>query len=80
MLFLVFKRKIFEKLYSSLLRELSEIVSISKITTLRIILFTLRFLQFGSNESVFSCIWTEYRNLLRKSPYSVQIQETTDQK
>ena len=80
MLFLVFKRKIFEKLYSSLLRELSEIVSISKITTLRIILFTLRFLQFGSNESVFSCIRTEYRNLLRKSPYSVQIQENTDQK
>ena len=30
--------------------------------------------------SVFSCIRTEYGDLLRKSPYSVQIQENTDQK
>ena len=30
--------------------------------------------------SVFSCIWTEYRNLRDKSPYSVRIQENTDQK
>ena len=30
--------------------------------------------------SVFSCIWTEYRDLLRKSPYSIRIQENTDQK
>ena len=30
--------------------------------------------------SVFSCIWTEYGALLRKFPYSVQIQENTDQK
>ena len=30
--------------------------------------------------SVFSCIWTEYVDLLRKSPYSVQIRESTDQK
>ena len=29
---------------------------------------------------VFSCIWTEYGDLLRKSPYSVQIQENTDHK
>ena len=30
--------------------------------------------------SVFSCIWTKYGDLLRKSPYSVQIQENKDQK
>ena len=30
--------------------------------------------------SVYSCIRTEYRDLLLKSPYSVQIQENTDQK
>ena len=30
--------------------------------------------------SVFSCIRTEYGYLFRKSPYSVQIQENTDQK
>ena len=30
--------------------------------------------------SVFSCIWTEYGDLLRKSPYSVQVQENTEQK
>ena len=30
--------------------------------------------------SVFSHIWTEYGDLLRKSPYSVQIRENTDQK
>ena len=30
--------------------------------------------------SVFSCIQTEYGDLLCKSPYSVQIQENTDQK
>ena len=30
--------------------------------------------------SVFSCILTEYVDLLHKSPYSVKIQENTDQK
>ena len=30
--------------------------------------------------SVFSCIRTEFGDLLRKSPYSVRIQENTDQK
>ena len=30
--------------------------------------------------SVFSCNQSEYENLLRKSPYSVWIQENTDQK
>ena len=30
--------------------------------------------------SIFSCIWTEYRDLFRKSPYSIRIQENTDQK
>ena len=30
--------------------------------------------------SVFSCIRTKYRDLLRKSPYSVRIQENKDQK
>ena len=30
--------------------------------------------------SVFSCIWIEYGDFLRKSPYSFQIQENTDQK
>ena len=30
--------------------------------------------------SVFSCIWTEYGNLFRKSLYWVQIQENADQK
>ena len=30
--------------------------------------------------SVFSCIQTEYGDFLRKSPYSVRIQENTDQK
>ena len=30
--------------------------------------------------SVFSCIRTEYGDLLCKSPYSVRIQENTDQK
>ena len=30
--------------------------------------------------SVFSCIRTEYGDLLRKSPYSVRIQENADQK
>ena len=29
---------------------------------------------------VFSCIRTEYADILRKSPYSVRIQENTDQK
>ena len=29
---------------------------------------------------VFSCIWTEYGDLLRESPYSLRIQENTDQK
>ena len=29
---------------------------------------------------VFSCIWTEYADLLRKSQYSVWIQENADQK
>ena len=26
---------------------------------------------------VLSCIWTEYRDLLRKSPYSVEMRENT---
>ena len=30
--------------------------------------------------SLFSHIWTEYGDLLRKSPYSFQMQENTDQK
>ena len=30
--------------------------------------------------SVFSCIWTEYRHLRSKSPYSVRIQENKNQK
>ena len=30
--------------------------------------------------SVFSCIWTKYGGLLRKSPYSVRIQEKTPEK
>ena len=30
--------------------------------------------------SVFSCVWTEYRDLRSKSPYSVRIQQNTDQK
>ena len=30
--------------------------------------------------SIFFCIWAEYGDLLRKSPYSVRIQENTDQK
>ena len=30
--------------------------------------------------SVFSCIWTEYVDLRSKSPYSIRIQENTDQK
>ena len=30
--------------------------------------------------SVFSCIWTEYGEMLRISPYSVQMRENTDQK
>ena len=30
--------------------------------------------------SVFSCIRTEYRDLVRKFPHSVQIQQNTDQK
>ena len=30
--------------------------------------------------SVFSCIWTEYGDLLRKSPYLVRIQENANQK
>ena len=30
--------------------------------------------------SVFSHIWTEYGDLRRKSPYSAQIRENTDQK
>ena len=30
--------------------------------------------------SVFSCIQTEYRDLWSKSPYSVRIQENTDEK
>ena len=30
--------------------------------------------------SVFSCIWTEYGDSLRKSPYSVRMQENADQK
>ena len=34
----------------------------------------------GNFWSVFSCIWTEYGDLRRKSPYSVRMQESTDQK
>ena len=30
--------------------------------------------------SIFFCIWAEYGDLLHKSPYSVRIQENTDQK
>ena len=30
--------------------------------------------------SAFSCIWTEYVDLLRKSSYLARIQENTDQK
>ena len=30
--------------------------------------------------SVFSCIWTEYGGLQSKSPYSIRIQENTDQR
>ena len=30
--------------------------------------------------SLFSCIWTKYKDLIRKSLYSVQIRENTDQK
>ena len=30
--------------------------------------------------SVFSCIWIEYRDLLHKSLYSIQIQENRDKK
>ena len=30
--------------------------------------------------SIFFCIWAEHGDLLRKSPYSVRIQENTDQK
>ena len=30
--------------------------------------------------SVFSSIWTEYGDLIRKSPYSLRILENTDQK
>ena len=30
--------------------------------------------------SVSSCIWTEYGDLRSESPYSIQIQENTDQK
>ena len=30
--------------------------------------------------SAFSRIWTEYRDLPRKSPYSVRMRENTDQK
>ena len=30
--------------------------------------------------SVFSRIWTEYEDLLRKSPYSVQIRQNSKQK
>ena len=30
--------------------------------------------------SIFSCIWSEYRDLPRKFPHSVRIQENTDQK
>ena len=29
--------------------------------------------------SVFSCTWTGFRDLLRKLPYSIQIQKNTDQ-
>ena len=30
--------------------------------------------------SVFSCIWTEYEEILRISPYLVRMQENADQK
>ena len=30
--------------------------------------------------SIFCRIWTEYGDLLNKSPYSIQIRENTDQK
>ena len=30
--------------------------------------------------SLFSCIWTEFEDLLRKSPYSVQMQENIDER
>ena len=36
--------------------------------------------KYGVFLSVFSCIQIEYGDLLRKSPYSVQRQENTDQK
>ena len=36
--------------------------------------------KYGVFSDVFSCIRTEYGHLVRKSPYSVQIQENKDQK
>ena len=42
------------------------------------------YIKFWNNEtffwSIFSCIRTEYEDLLHKSPYSTRIQENTDQK
>ena len=35
---------------------------------------------FGISRSVFPYIWTEYRDLLGKSPYSVRMLENADQK
>ena len=37
-------------------------------------------IKFQKIQSVFFCIRTEYGDLLRKSPYSVRIQENMEQK
>ena len=44
------------------------------------VIFGLYYPVFRLNVEIFSCIWTEYRDLQSKSPYLVWIQENVDQK
>ena len=62
------------KLKTLILTQISCIQQISHILCVKSIQIRSFFL------SVFSCIWTEYRDLLCKFPYSVRIQKNTDQK
>ena len=55
--------------------------SLTHFSTMKCFLYCAKSVQIRSFFwSIFSYIWSEYRDLLSKSPYSVQIQENTDLK
>ena len=67
----------------SFLSKLQKILSIYSWATLQSTLSTYCVKSVQTRRffwSVFSCIWTEYGDILGKLPYSAQIQDNTDQK